>query len=123
MCWRSANIFDYPVPEFVELLQPCLASLTFCVHGFLPRKVLSLPHRVFATHVLSCALGQGDACMYDRSIISVTRGLGRGFMPGLVRAVDETEMFSLGVSWTVVPFCRCSVSFPLLLFFSGFVSV
>ena len=37
----------------------------------------------------SCALCLGNARTYDRSLISVARGVGRGFMPGLVRAVDE----------------------------------
>ena len=38
---------------------------------------------------LSCALRKGNARMYDRSLISVARGVGRGFSPGLDTAVDE----------------------------------
>jgi hypothetical protein len=38
---------------------------------------------------LSCALCRGNARMYDRSLISVARGVGRGFSPGLDTAVDE----------------------------------
>ena len=38
---------------------------------------------------LSCALCRGNACMYDRSLISVARGVGRGFLPGFDRAVDD----------------------------------
>ena len=37
---------------------------------------------------LSCALCRGNARMCDRSVISVVRGVGSGFMPGLGRAVD-----------------------------------
>ena len=37
----------------------------------------------------SCALCKGNARMYDRSIISVARAVGRGFSPGLDRAIDE----------------------------------
>ena len=38
---------------------------------------------------LSCALCKGNAQLYDRSLISVARGVGRGFSPGLDTAVDE----------------------------------
>ena len=38
---------------------------------------------------LSCALCRGNARMYDRSLSSVARGVGRGFSPGLDTAVDE----------------------------------
>ena len=42
---------------------------------------------------LSCTLCQGNACMYDRSVLLVASGVGRVFMPGLDRAVDEAEDF------------------------------
>ena len=38
---------------------------------------------------LSCALCRGDTRMYDRSLLALARGVGRGFMPGLERALDE----------------------------------
>ena len=38
---------------------------------------------------LSCALCWGNARLYDRSLISVAYGVGKGFSPGLDRAVDE----------------------------------
>ena len=34
VCWQSSkHFFDRPVSEFVELLQPCLTSLSLRVHG------------------------------------------------------------------------------------------
>ena len=38
---------------------------------------------------LSCVLCKGNARMYDRSLLTLARGVGRGFMPGLERAIDE----------------------------------
>ena len=38
---------------------------------------------------LSCALCKGNARMYDRSLLTLARGVGRGFVPGLERAIDE----------------------------------
>ena len=32
---------------------------------------------------------KGNARMYDRSLLTLARGVGRGFMPGLERAIDE----------------------------------
>ena len=39
--------------------------------------------------VYVCALCRGNGRMYDRSLISVARGVGRVFSPGLDTAVDE----------------------------------
>ena len=36
-----------------------------------------------------CALCLGSACIYDRFLISVERGVERGFMPGIERVVDQ----------------------------------
>ena len=38
---------------------------------------------------LSCALCKGNARMYGRSLLTLARGVRRGFMPGLERAIDE----------------------------------
>ena len=38
---------------------------------------------------LRCAVYRGNACMSDRSLISVARRMGRDFMPGLESALDE----------------------------------
>ena len=38
---------------------------------------------------LSCALCKGNARMYDRTLFTLARGVGRGFMLGLHRAIDE----------------------------------
>ena len=38
---------------------------------------------------LSCTLCKGNARMYDRSLLTLARGVGRGFMPGLDRPIDE----------------------------------
>ena len=38
---------------------------------------------------LSCVLCKGNARMYDRSLFALTWNVGRGFVPGLERAVDE----------------------------------
>ena len=38
---------------------------------------------------LSCTLCKGNARMYDRSLHAPARGVGRGFMPGLERTIDE----------------------------------
>ena len=38
---------------------------------------------------LRCALCKGTARMYDRSMFTLARGSGRGFMLGLERAIDE----------------------------------
>ena len=38
---------------------------------------------------LSRVLCRGIARMYDRSLLALARGVGRGFTPGLERAVDK----------------------------------
>ena len=38
---------------------------------------------------LSSALCRGNARMYDRSLLTLVQGVGRGFMPGLERAINE----------------------------------
>ena len=38
---------------------------------------------------LSCVLCKGNARMYNQSLLMLARGVGRGFMPGLERAIDE----------------------------------
>ena len=36
-----------------------------------------------------CVRAMGNARMYDQSLLTLARGVGRGFMPGLERAIDE----------------------------------
>ena len=38
---------------------------------------------------LSCALCRDNALVYDRSLLALARGVGKDFMPGLERALDE----------------------------------
>ena len=63
-----AAVLAFPVPLFPVIL---LKSFPF-----LPFRLVVIPHSTLAR-------------MYDRSLISVARGVGRGFSPGLDTAVDE----------------------------------
>ena len=38
---------------------------------------------------LSCALCRDEACISDRSLLALARGVERGFKPGWERTVDE----------------------------------
>ena len=38
---------------------------------------------------LSCTLCKGNARVYDRSLLTLARGVGRSFLPGLERAIDK----------------------------------
>ena len=63
---------------------------------------------------------RGNACMYERSLISVACGVGRAYMPGLERPELRLGTLSFGSPDMCVPLFRVSVPFPVFLLVCGY---